>query len=75
MHEPIVIDVSKSVPNRLGQQKFKDFPRVGEWIEHDDKTYEVVAVAHSSAGDGSDIFVKYLGIKSQLTMGLCNPPS
>jgi len=74
MHELITIDVSSSETKGLGCKQYKSIPRIGEWIELsiDDigHMYEVVMVAHSSDGCGSDIFVRHLSESTQARKSL-----
>lgn len=68
MHELITIDVSGQNPNGLGYKVYKTQPRVGEWVEMDDDgigtMYEVVMIAHSDTGVGSDVYVRKVGVTS-----------
>ncbi|GCF89776.1 hypothetical protein [Shewanella sp. M-Br] len=75
MYELITIDISSGSPEGLGCKNYKTHPRIGEWVEMDvnekGTMFEVVMVAHSDCGAGSDIYVKKLGITSKVIMSLC----
>lgn len=75
MNTLIVIDVSKSKPRSLYAKEFKTHPRIGEWIEIDEDNegvmYEVVKVAHSSVGAGSDLYVKRVELSYIAVESLC----
>lgn len=75
MNTLIVIDVSESNPKSLYAREFKTHPRIGEWVEIDEDgegvMYEVVKVAHSSIGVGSDLYVKRVGLSYKVIEGLC----
>lgn len=75
MFELIVIDVSESKPKSLYAREFKTHPRIGEWIEIDESDeavmYEVIKVAHSSVGAGSDLYVKRVALTYKAVEGLC----
>ena len=64
MYEAIVIDVSSQPPIGKGAMKFKYMPRVGEWVQLDEKglavMYLVVMIAHSTSGGGVDLYVTRL---------------
>ncbi|NOR70819.1 MAG: hypothetical protein GQ532_14195 [Methylomarinum sp.] len=74
MHELITIDVSSTKTKGLGCKKYKSIPRIGEWVELSideiGHMYEVVMVAHSSDGAGSDIFVRHLSESTQARRSL-----
>ncbi|EQA5332771.1 hypothetical protein ACS7D5_12930 [Proteus mirabilis] len=76
MYELITIDVSSDLPKGLGAKRYNTHPRIGEWIEMDinekGTMFEVVMVAHSDSGAGSDIYVRKLGLTSQAVKTLCN---
>jgi len=75
MHTLIVIDVSGSKPKPLYAREFKTHPRIGEWIEIDEDDngviYEVIKVAHSSVGAGSDLYVKRVELTYKAVESLC----
>ncbi len=80
MFSLITIDVSTSQPKRLGRKEYQSIPRMGEWIAITDENgieqiYEVVQVAHSAIGDGSDIYIRHLSETPQAILGLCIQPS
>ena len=64
MYEAIVTDVSSYPPDGKGTMKFKCMPRIGEWIEVDEKgiavMYLVVMISHSTTGGGIDLYVQRL---------------
>mgnify|MGYP000883670301 CR=1 FL=1 len=76
MYELITIDVSSEQPKGLGCKRYKTHPRVGEWVEWNENEkgtmFEVVVVAHSADGAGSDIYVKKLGETLEVVQGICN---
>lgn len=76
MYELITIDVSGSTVNGLGCKTYEYMPRKGDWVELDiDDTgtmYEVVVVAHSSTGAGSDIYIRLVGDTSSALGSLCS---
>jgi hypothetical protein len=76
MFELITIDVSSNSPEGLGCKLYKTHPRVGEWVEMDvndiGTMFEVVMVAHSDTGSGSDIYVRLLGESSEVIQGICS---
>lgn len=76
MFELIVIDVSGAKPKSLFAKKFKTHPHIGEWIEIDEDDeavmYEVIKVAHSSLGGGSDLYVKRIGLSYKAVGNLCD---
>ncbi len=76
MHKLITIDVSSEKPKGLGQKEYKSHPRVGEWIEMNlnevGTIFEVVMIAHSDSGDGSDVYVKKLGETLSVIKTICN---
>ncbi|SCN46607.1 hypothetical protein BAZMOX_205735_0 [methanotrophic endosymbiont of Bathymodiolus azoricus (Menez Gwen)] len=65
MNQLITIDISSETPKGLGLKEYKSHPRIGEWIEMNinetGNMFEVVMIAHSDSGDGSDVYVKKLG--------------
>lgn len=71
----IVIDVSEPKPKSLYAREFKTHPRIGEWIEIDEDDegvmYEVIKVAHSSVGAGSDLYVKRVELSYKAVESLC----
>lgn len=71
----LTIDVTESRPKGLGQIAYKTHPRVGEWVELevDEKgvMFEVVMVAHSSRGGGSDLYVRRRGATPDAIHSLC----
>jgi len=75
MNTLIVIDVSGSKPKPLYAREFKTPPRIGEWIEIDEDDegvmYEVIKVAHSSVGGGSDLYVKRVELSHKAVESLC----
>jgi len=78
MYELIVVDVTSDTPVGMGVQTFKDSPLRGDWIEVDEVNdrgamFEVVRVAHSSTGDGSDLYVKRVGFTADAIKKLCGP--
>lgn len=72
----IVIDVTGEHPLGLGTKIFETHPRIGEWIEIDVESqgtmFEVVKVAHSSTGRGSDLYVRLAGPTYKVVGGLCS---
>ncbi|EPB6938803.1 MULTISPECIES: hypothetical protein [unclassified Proteus (in: enterobacteria)] len=76
MYELITIDVSSDTPKGLGVKLYKTHPRIGEWVEMDineeGTMFEVVMVAHSDSGAGSDIYVRKLGTTLQAVKTLCH---
>lgn len=76
MNTLIVIDVSGTKPKSLYARKFKTHPRIGEWVEinEDDEgvMYEVIKVAHSSVGAGSDLYVKRVELNYKAVESLCS---
>ena len=75
MHEIITIDIGGDKPDGLGALKYKDIPRLNDWIEKEiDGTaymFEVVKVAHSSSGAGCDIYVRRLKETPSSVFDLC----
>lgn len=75
MHKLIVIDVSGTMPQGKGSFDFKHIPHRGEWIELEEggvaSMYEVVMVAHSSVGAGSDLYVRRVGVTAPAVKQLC----
>jgi hypothetical protein len=58
----IVIGLVNGTAVPFGTRQFRDLPRKGDWVEiaNDEGHayfWEVVQVAHSANGDGSDIYV------------------
>lgn len=76
MCELITIDVTSETPKGLGKKIYKTHPRIGEWVEMTvdevGTMFEVVMVAHSDSGDGSDIYVKNIGDSSSVRKSICN---
>lgn len=75
MHEIITFDVSGPAPESLGQKRFAQLPRVGEWIEMNVEgigtMFEVVKVVHSAEGHPCDLYVKQLGPTPKFVRSLC----
>ena len=75
MYELITIDISTGAPKGLGCKLYKTHPRIGEWVEitvgEIGKMFEVVMVAHSSEGCGSDVYLKMIGDTTDAIKGLC----
>jgi hypothetical protein len=75
MFEIITIDVTSYPPQGLGERQYKTHPRIGEWIEldidHIGTMFQVVMVAHSAQGAGSDIYVKRLSETPQCIKSIC----
>ena len=69
MLELITIDVSSGKRKGMGQKIYKTIPRIGEWVEIEmdgiANMFEVIMIAHSSTGGGSDVFVRHLPKSSQ----------
>lgn len=76
MYELITIDVTSDHPKGLGVKHYNTHPRIGEWVEMDvnekGTMFEVIMVAHSDSGAGSDIYVRKLGLTPQAVKTLCN---
>ncbi|WP_145506022.1 hypothetical protein [Yersinia alsatica] len=74
MYSLITIDVSNAPPQGMGEKNYKTHPRIGEWVEMDidgiGTMFEVVMVAHSDKGYGSDLYVKKIGITSSVIRNL-----
>jgi hypothetical protein len=74
VHELITIDVTEGKATGLGALSFVTHPRKGEWVEIDldgiAHMFEVVMVAHSSTGHGSDIYVKRLDVTAKCVQSL-----
>lgn len=68
MEELITINISENPPKGLGRLKYKQLPRLHDWVEIDINEigymFEVVKLAHSSIGAGCDIYVKRLKRRS-----------
>lgn len=75
MFDLIVIDITNEPPVGMGAHIFKTHPRIGEWVEMDideqGTMFEVVKVAHSSTGCGSDLYVKLVAPTYKAVGGLC----
>ena len=71
----VTIDVSSYPPQGMGALEYQAHPRIGEWVSVDidsQKVYfEVIMVAHSSQGRGSDIFLKRLPEPDKAIRHLC----
>ena len=66
----MTIEIISNELKERGSKKYETHPKVGEWIEMCDEFgmasfYSVVMVAHSSEGNGSDLYVKKLGINRE----------
>ena len=76
MLDLIVIDITAKNPVGLGSKLFSTHPRIGEWIEVDvngeGTMFEVVKVAHSSMGHGSDLYVRLVGLTFEVVGNLCS---
>lgn len=76
MYKLITIDVSSDTPIGLGEKQYKVHPRIGEWVGIEVSSvgtmFEVVMIAHSDSGDGSDVYIKKIGNSSQAVKGICN---
>lgn len=59
------IDISGDRPKGLGEKEYQERPMQGDWIEIEDDgvatMFEVVKIAHSSSGNGCDIYVRRVG--------------
>ena len=78
LHELITIDITTGKPIGLGEKRYAQLPRVGEWVEMDDEdgkgtVFEVVMVAHSTDGHGCDLYVRRLGLTVDQIRTLCAP--
>ena len=75
MHQIRTFDVSDRHPTDMGFLLFKELPRIGEWVEvlhNGSKCFAVVAmVAHSSAGEGCEIFLRHSPGNTRTIENLC----
>ena len=75
MKKLITIDVTGDKPEGLGLLEYKYIPHLHDWVEIEiDKKafmFEVIKVAHSSVGAGSDIYVKRLKDTVSSILHLC----
>lgn len=75
MHELMTIELLPSNPQGLGKQRYKEHPRIGEWVEieidGEGVMFEVVMVGHSAKGSGAEIYVRRRGPTDAAIRQLC----
>lgn len=77
VYKLITIDVTDSPPKPLGERRYAQLPRAGEWVEMADEggagvVFEVVKVVHSDEGYGCDLYVRRVGPTLERIDALCS---